>query len=279
MTSDFDNSQSQTSTVQSKEGLPVIWVLHNMPRSGGTLVSKCLGSMQSHVLLSEIHPDAQHALSFNALKQAQQWHGLGQSYDWQEVGFVSAIKKLEQEVSDINKQLVLRDWSHVDYLGPPVTTCPKHEPALINALADDFEIRSIQLVRHPLDTWLSLRRLNLIKESNIGLEQFLKAYRTYLESTKSMHRLVYENFLSAPDQQLMLACNAVGLTFDESYKEKWFNFDKITGDTSNSSSLRKTPSISLRPRKSSDGVDLSWLESQDDYCFIVKTLYPVRESL
>jgi len=53
---------------QSYQPKPKLWVLHNMPRSGGTLLSKCLGSMSEHILLSEIHPDAQHAMSFNALQ-------------------------------------------------------------------------------------------------------------------------------------------------------------------------------------------------------------------
>jgi len=35
---------------------PRIRLLHQLGRSGGTLISRCLGSMQGVVLLSEIHP-------------------------------------------------------------------------------------------------------------------------------------------------------------------------------------------------------------------------------
>ena len=252
---------------------PCLWVLHNMPRSGGTLVSKCFGSMQSNVLLSEIHPDAQHALSFNALRQAQQWYGLLPEKDWQKTGFVDAVTQIERAVSAESKQLILRDWSHVDYLGPPVTNDPAFKPALLDILKSRFEIKSIQLVRHPLDTWLSLRRLDVIKKHKIDLAQFLAAYRLYLINTKADHQLVYEEFLRAPTKQLSSACESVGLMFDADYQDKWFTFDKITGDKSNQGSLRKAPTISLRPRRQCHDIDMMWLNEQDDYRYIVNAIY------
>jgi len=252
---------------------PVIWVLHNMPRSGGTLVSKCLGVMGSNVLLSEIHPDAQHALSFNALKQAQNWYGFLPELDWQKTDFVEAIIKIEETTRKSNKHLILRDWSHVDYLGPPVTNTPEKIPKLLDTLALPFEIRSIQLVRHPLDTWLSLRRLNLIKKHKIDFEMFLNAYRCYLNNTSNGIRLVYENFLKSPNQELSQVCEKAGLLFDESYQDKWFSFDKITGDTSNSSSLRDKPLIEFRPRRNTADIDHRWLDNQTDYQFILSEIY------
>lgn len=35
---------------------PKIRIFHNLGRSGGTLICKCLGCMEHIVLLSEIHP-------------------------------------------------------------------------------------------------------------------------------------------------------------------------------------------------------------------------------
>jgi len=230
--------------------------------------------MSSHVLLSEIHPDAQRARSFNALLQAQQWHNMLPELDWKHTDFITAIKGIEQATRLRGQQLIIRDWSHVDYLGPPVTNTPAKAPALLNALTPHFDVRSIQLVRHPLDTWLSLRRLNLIKKHNIDVLQFLSAYRCYLTSTAATHQLVYEEFLQAPDTQLKASCDSVGLHFDPQYHERWFNYDKITGDTSNGGSLRKEPSIGLRPRRQCLDIDQSWLEDQDDYRFIIEKLYP-----
>jgi len=264
-------------TAKLESTKPCVWVLHNMPRSGGTLVSKCFGAMNSHVLLSEIHPDAQHALSFNVLRQAQQWHGLLPETDWRETNFVDAVTQIEQALRADAKQLILRDWSHVDYLGPPVTNEPSFKPALLDALRNHFDLKSIQLVRHPLDAWLSLRRLDLIKKHQIDLAQFLAAYRLYLRNTKADCRLVYEDFLQSPTEQLKFACDTVGLTFDPTYQDRWFTFDKITGDKSNQSSLRTAPTISLRPRRQCHDIDMAWLNEQDDYRYIVDAIYSSQD--
>ena len=258
---------------QFNKPLPRLWLLHNMPRSGGTLVSKCLGAMSSNILLSEIHPDAQHALSFNALNQAQQWHGILPDLDWQKTQFVDAIIQIQQIVKKDNKHLILRDWSHVDYLGPPVTNKPKGKPALVDVLSPYFDIRSIQLVRHPLDTWLSLRRLNLIKKNGIDFEQFLTAYRCYLDNTKGDCRLVYEAFLKSPSEQLKAVSHKVGLNYDHAYQDKWFEFNKITGDTSNSGSLRGKPVIEFRARRECDDINLQWLAEQTDYQYLIDNIY------
>jgi len=262
-----------SSKTQLIKPLPQIWVLHNMPRSGGTLVSKCFGSMEANILLSEIHPDAQHALSFNALNQAQQWYGFLSELDWQTSEFVDAITQIQNIVKENNKQLILRDWSHVDYLGPPVTNKPKGKPALLDVLSPYFDIRSIQLVRHPLDTWLSLRRLNLIQKSGIGFEQFLTAYRCYLDNTNGDCRLVYEEFLKSPNDQLEAVCDKVGLYYDGGYQDKWFDFDKVTGDTSNSSSLRDKPVIEFRVRRECADIDQQWLAEQADYKYLIDQIY------
>ena len=262
-----------SATDQSDRKMPKIWVLHNMPRSGGTLLSKCIGSMQGHVLLSEIHPDAQHALSFNALNQAQQWHDLLPGLNWQKTDFIESVMKIEKAVSNKNKRLILRDWSHVDYLGPPVTDQPKMMPGLLNTLSAHFEIVSIQLVRHPLDTWLSLRRLSLIKKHKIEWPQFLAAYRCYIDKTGCEHRIVYEDFLKTPEQSLQLACNKVGLLFDASFSDKWFNYKKITGDTSNSSSLRTKQKIEFRPRRQCADIDQASLDNNINYQFLVNEIY------
>jgi len=229
--------------------------------------------MSSVILLSEIHPDAQHAPSFNALRQAQQWHGLLPDQNWQEMGFVDAMIQLQAATQKQGKQLIVRDWSHVDYLGPPVTETPGFTPVLLDVLRSSFTLRRIQLVRHPLDTWLSLRNLNLVKKHRITIEQFLMAYRRYLTKTDSACRLVYGDFLQNPTAQLQRTCEAVGLEFDQGYEGRWFGFDKITGDKSNSTSLRKNPTIVLRPRRAFNDIDLPWLEELADYRYIMSNLY------
>ena len=53
---------------------PRIRLLHHLARSGGTVISRCLGAMDRVVLLSEIHPLG--VRMFDPLYQAHAWHGL-----------------------------------------------------------------------------------------------------------------------------------------------------------------------------------------------------------
>ena len=228
---------------------PTIRIIHNLARSGGTLISKCLGSMKTVALLSEIHPKAQQAVSFNAVKQAQKWLDFDLTYPAQNNDFVASIKAIDRHCSQHKKILLLRDWSHVDYLGVPVTTKPSNQTSLVNVLKDDFHIQNIQLLRNPIDTWLSTRRLNLIKAARISSNDFIQAYLNYLKNTSSNSQLLYEDFLIEPDNILKQICFHLKIEYDASYRNKWHEFEQITGDKSNLSSHRAKPIIKPRARR------------------------------
>ena len=240
-------------TVQEK---PTIHIIHNLARSGGTLFSKCLGCMDNIALLSEIHPDAQNASSFNAIKQAEQWLNFDPAV-WQANDFVSAIHAIKQHCSQLNRTLLLRDWSHIDYLGVPVTTKPSKQATLLNTLKKDFKIQNIQLIRNPVDTWLSTRRLNLIKAAKISSTDFIQAYLTFLNNTSSGMQLLYEDFLIEPNHSLIKACSHLNIEFDDNYKNKWYQFNQITGDQSNLSSHRTKPVIKPRARRTMQSQEIA----------------------
>lgn len=251
---------------------PTIRIIHNLARSGGTLIAKCLGSMQNTALLSEIHPDSQMALSFNATRQAQDWLGLDKSIDWQQISFIESLKIIQTHCQLNNQKLLLRDWSHIDYFGVPVTTEPKNIPVLLEVLRPYFHILSIQTLRNPLDIWLSMRRLSLVRKANINASDFMNAYLRYVQNTQSDYQLLYEHFLDNPDQELKNTCKALDLSYDSTYKKKWFNYSTITGDLSNSSSLRNETDIESRPRKEFDRQVLVELKSSSAYAKVMKLI-------
>ena len=258
-----DNHHNGSNT--RNHGKPVIRVIHNLARSGGTLIAKCLGSMQNTALLSEIHPDAQIALSFNALHQAQNWYGVDKSLNWQKTPFIDAIKIIHKHCLNQQQEIVLRDWSHVDFFGIPVTNTPKLQASLVNSLQPHFHVLSVQSVRNPVDTWLSMRRLQLIRKAKITPEQFMQSYLEYLEKTSGNYQLLYENFLETPNEELKQACKHLQLNFDKNYQTKWFEYTNVTGDLSNSSSLRKNSVIKPRPRKNVDQSVLNALKASPAY--------------
>ena len=248
-------------------------VLHNMPRSGGTLVSKCLAAMQSVVLLSEIHPDAQHAVSFNALLQAQKWYGYLPELNHREHSLIDAVIAIAAKAAAEQKHLIIRDWSHVDYLGPPVTDTPSMQPALLQQLQGQIQLQQIQLLRNPLDAWLSFKRLDLAKKHQLSFAKFIRAYRCYAQATDSNCQLYYDDFLKHPVQQLRRVCEYCGIAFDPSFIDTWFDYTNITGDNSNSSSLRKQQTIAPRAAKVVSEQLLDQAQSNHDYRLLMHEFF------
>ena len=62
---------------------PVLRVLHHMARRGSTVISRCLGSMDDVVLLSEIHPYG--CSVHNPVLQATEWFQMFTENELQEV--------------------------------------------------------------------------------------------------------------------------------------------------------------------------------------------------
>ena len=89
-------ARAAAAAAQRRAGRPTLRLVHHMARSGGTLISRCLGCMSGVLLLSEIHPLG--TAQFNPLVQAQRWYGLLSSQDLADlrarrrVGFVEAIE-------------------------------------------------------------------------------------------------------------------------------------------------------------------------------------------
>ncbi|MGI9318498.1 MAG: hypothetical protein ACR2QW_14300, partial [bacterium] len=91
---------------------PTIRILHNMARSGGTLVSKCLGAMDSVRLFSEIHPKANHVEYLNLTAQAHRWYGLATAKDVAaQYSFNEGLRRIHSACESEGVVTVLRDWA------------------------------------------------------------------------------------------------------------------------------------------------------------------------
>jgi len=215
----------------SDQSKPVIRILHQLARSGGTIICRCLASMADVVLLSEIHP--QGLRMFNPLQQAHQWYGLLTEQDLQKVQggsltFQQAISMIVTRCEESGKHLVLRDWSHLDYTGVPFVH-PAFEPALANSLVENFELARFSSVRHPLDQWLSLTRKEVFREK-LEPEEFIRGATRFADCAEQTGYIRYEDFTQLPDRTLQSLCGALSIPFDEGYKDRWANYTNITGD-------------------------------------------------
>jgi len=213
---------------------PKIRVLHHLARSGGTLVSRCLGSMGGVALLSAGHPDTRRLI--DPVKQAREWHGLVSDADikgWKGRGgvdFAQLCVLCSFRAQQQGKTLLLRDWTHIDYHGVPYAR-PTMGSRIVEALSDHFEIVRTATVRHPIDSYLSLMGLGIMQGVPFPLGAYLEGCERFAEEAVALGFVRYEDFTREPDASLRTICDRLEMPFDASYIERWAANDRVTGDT------------------------------------------------
>ena len=213
-------------------------MIHNMARSGSTLICKCLGCMEGVVLLSELHPLAWKL--FNPIQQAQKWFGLLTQNDiadlqnMKKVSYTQVIELIEQRCRQRGDKLVLRDWSHLDYTGVPFIEAPDYRPMLYAELAEGFDNIRISITRNPVTQWQSLLQMEVMEEpvlsGKFGPDQFLEGYRKFAEMCTETGFIRYEDFVLNPDIEMRKLCGHLQIEFDPDFINKWPDYKTITGD-------------------------------------------------
>jgi protein O-GlcNAc transferase len=250
---------------QRRAARPTLRLVHHMARSGGTLISRCLGCMSGVLLLSEIHPLG--TTQFNPLVQAQRWYGLLSSQDLAElrargrVAFVDAIDLDYRRAADAGQRLVIRDWSHLDFTGVPFVANPAYRLLTAETLAGRFELRQVCTVRHPLDQWLSLRQLAVV-QGKLTLDAFLAGYRRFAEQARAIGFFRYEDFTAEPSAIMKELCRRLELRFDRHFTERWSSYASVTGDVAGS---RVGCVIQQAPRRPVEPGLLDQLTASADY--------------
>ena len=207
-----------------------IAILHQMARTGGTLICKCLGSMGGVALFSELHPDDR---SFCPVRQALDWHALLTPEETANVTaspYAEILVTIDRRAEAMGLSLLLRDWSHVDF-----TETSSLRPRLYEELRETFEIQRFCTVRHPLRQWSSLCKL---MDKRYEIRQFIKGYLAFARMAKEVGFVRYENFTEEPDASLREICTALGLRFDPGWRRRWADYSHVTGDSSTARQIR-----------------------------------------
>ncbi len=257
---------------------PVVRILHHLARSGGTVISRCLGSMDEVVLLSEIHPYGSQI--HNPVQQASEWFHLFTSeelraFQARALTFVEAVEAIRQRVEDSGRLLVIRDWSHLDFTGVPFTEQPSYRLTTAEVLSQHYHIVHTATVRHPLDQWISLNRLIMF---NYGprpqARPFMFGYLRFAELAKKMGYVRYEDFTRDSDAALRLLCERLQLPFNINYKNKWPHYETITGENTTPSESRRVTLPGIHSLKRQPFSDKTAKDLQDctDYTSALKLL-------
>lgn len=211
--------------------LNALSVIHHLPCVGDSLVAKCLGSMQGVSLLSEVHPFASGGPA-NPLLQASRWMDINVQEEAanrgiEELNWLQAVELINECVSDRGERLLIRDWSHLDYIGAPWVSEPPFKLNTAEVLSSSFELTQAALVRHPIEQWAALSVQKAVGDK-LDVQQFLKGYRAFAERAASLGFVRYEDFVLDPDASLQSLCSMLRLAFDDAYVDKWAEFTKIT---------------------------------------------------
>lgn len=218
-------------------GRPTIRLIHNLARSGGTLIGRCLGSMDGVFLLSEIHPLGLDR--FHPAVQAQSWFNLLTDDDiayFESPGskpFADAIGRIERRARERGGVLVIRDWAHLDFMGKPFLDQPSGHLAMAAALDGVADLRRVALARHPADQIESLLR-TWPGKTMPPFDDFLVMNRKYAEAIQGLPLIRFEDFTADPDRELHRLCDGLDVPFDEGYRDRWAAYRTITGDKSGS---------------------------------------------
>ncbi len=257
-----------------------------MARSGGTVVSKCLGCMDGVVLLSEIHPNfCIPSLDVDAVEQAYKWFNLLTEQEVYRAGdrnpdnFHDVIGLINQRCIDQEKALVIRDWNHIDFTAVPYVPQPSFCLTTVDALKDFFTIIHTAIVRHPIDQWLSLIKIPNVK-GLLSLDSFLHGYHQFAVHCAEIGFFKYEDFTKNPETQLRLLCNRLKLHFDPNFINRWGSYTKITGDIWGFG--RGTNEIRPLPRRLLDATLLEDFKRNADYLSsleILGYLHPEDEKI
>gem|GEM_PF-1720830 len=212
---------------------PDISIIYVLARSGGTLVSRCLACMQDNVLLSEIHP------------RCAYFHPLTQAYDWfqlisreelntyvhqRKIPYIDSIKLVSNRCRERGLNLIIRDWTHVDYIPGRYPVQPAYKLSQYEVLGEHFNVHHLAVVRDPVDTFLSLSRLKNYRGGWLSLQEYLAGYRRFAEIAAETGYVQYEEFCDKPKDVMHHICSILNIDFDGQFLKKYASYKNITGD-------------------------------------------------
>lgn len=197
----LEQCQALCDTRPDPEGVRSI---HHFACSGGTLITKCLGALPNVVTLSEVDPLSRmqattpgRPLAFaptdliRGLRHAVR----GVDEDMLVAVFTAGLRAAQERLSARGHYLLLRDHAHSQFC---TFEDPESRPTLHDILQRGFALRSLVTVRHPLDSFLSLRSNGWIHFEPGTLEEYSRRYIRFLEHHAGVPLVKYEDFVADP---------------------------------------------------------------------------------
>lgn len=224
--------------------------LHQMACTGGTLFSKCVAAMPNVQLLSEVDPLSRQLDSPKprfcptdiVVLLRQSTRGTSDAFIVRL--FQDAIGTIHAETTRNGQRLVLRDHAHSQYF---IGETGAGRPTLREIVAGRLPVLSLLFVRHPLDSYLSMRANGWFVGN---IDEYARRYHAFLDDHDGIPTLRYEDFLEDPEARMRDACRHLGLPYADHFRYT-FDAHRLTGDSG-----RSGGDIVPRPRRATPDAGL-----------------------
>lgn len=229
---------------------PVVPVLRHLARSGGTVISRCIACMRGVTMLSEVHPA--NLVVTQPIRQAKEWFGLVTDAEitrWKRTRpptLLQLVALCEPRARAKGSRLVLRDWTHLDYIGVPYAR-PTMGFALRDALAGAYDVAEAVTTRHPLDQYISLAKMDIMR-GRLTPEHYLAGCAAFAEHAAGVGFVRYEDFTREPEPALRTLCDRLTIAYDPTWSDRWASYTRMTGDTASNSRGSRSSQITPLPR-------------------------------
>jgi len=243
-------------------------LIHHFACTGGTLIIKCLACSPNVQVLSELDPLSTKASSadlFNPTDLIQLLeHGNRRvSMDEKLVLFLTSFAPLYDSCVRKGLRLLIRDHTHSHFcVGNEVP----ERPTLGEIFSGRFPTLSAVTVRHPLDSWLSLKNNDWIDFHPATPEEYAKRYLAFLEEYDRTLVFKYEDFVERPDETLAKLCRKLDLPYPSDFRDL-FGAHRFSGDSGRRGSV-----ICPRPRRSLDDNALEIAKASKSFVLLCEKL-------
>lgn len=241
----LDQCRAQAARIAGAAPEP-LRIVHHLACTGGTLVARALASQPNTMVLSELDPFSpimlgpQHRFSpSDVIYQALESRVPPRPETVARM-FTEALRALHADLSAEGRRLVIRDHTYSHYCA---IDDPSSRPSLPQILAPAFDLRRAITVRHPLDSFVSMLKMNWARPPVRTLELYAGRYEMFLDACPGVDIHYYETFAKDPETGCRDLADSLELPFDPRWQ------DVLSLVTMSGDSGRKSPRIGLRPRR------------------------------
>lgn len=168
-----------------------------------------------------------------------------------DASFIEKIKAIYALATERGEQLVVRNWAYLDFFARPFQDKASNDLTTAKVLGEEFELKQIVSVRHPMDQWLSwCAYRGRAKASDFTFQEFIDGCCEFRNKTADMPCIRYEDFVSRPRTAMQEICQHLALHFDPIFEKRWPHYHQITGDDNDRASGDWV--IGPRPRRLPD---------------------------